>query len=186
MVQADVEENFKSSFAIYDISRFLAVVSLFTDPELAIGNKFVTISEGKKKLNYTFADPKTVIAAPEKEIKLPSVEVEFDLSADVMRDLNRVVSVLRLPEIIVSGNGKAVSIGTSNSKDPTSDTFSNEVGETNKHFTCIFAAENMKLMGSDYKVSLCSAGISKFETVVEEGGLGITYFIAVEANSTFE
>lgn len=180
MARAEIEEEFETEFAIYDISRFLSALSLFKEPEVTIGKGQATISEGKKKMNYTFADPKTVISPPDKKINMPSEDVQFKLSNDVMSDVSKVVAVLRLPEIVVQSNGNKITIGTSDSKNTTSDTFAVEVGETNKDFKFFFKAENIKIMPSDYDVTISSKGISKFETK------DLTYFIAVEQNSKFE
>ena len=139
-----------------------------------------TISEGKKKMNYTFADPKTIISPPDKKINMPSEDVQFKLPNEVMSDVSKVVAVLRLPEIVVQSNGNKITIGTSDSKNSTSDNFAVEVGETNKDFKFFFKAENIKIMPSDYDVTISSKGISKFETK------DLTYFIAVEQNSKFE
>lgn len=52
--KATVEENFPSQFAIYELSKFLGVVSLFNEPELDFGEKQMTIISGSQSLNYTY------------------------------------------------------------------------------------------------------------------------------------
>ena len=180
MARAEVEEEFETEFAIYDISRFLSALSLFKEPELTIESNYATITEGRKKMNYTFADPKTVISTDKKNLKLPNEHVQFKLENDTMNDLMKVVSVLRLPEIVVQSVGNKIVIGTSDSKNSTSDTFATEVGETDKNFKFIFKAENIKILPGDYDVAISTGGISSFSTE------NLTYFIAVEQNSKFE
>ena len=180
MAKAVIEEEFETEFAIYDISRFLSALSLFKEPELTIDAGFATIVEDKKKMNYVFADPKTIISPPDKQIVMPSKDVEFRLTNDVMSDVNKIVSVLRLPEILVQSSGNKITIGTSDSKNSTSDNFAVEVGETDKKFRFIFKSENIKIMPGDYDVIISAKGISQFNTT------DLTYFIAVESNSNFE
>ena len=131
-------------------------------------------------MNYVFADPKTIISPPDKQIVMPSKDVEFRLTNDVMSDVNKIVSVLRLPEILVQSSGNKITIGTSDSKNSTSDNFAVEVGETDKKFRFIFKSENIKIMPGDYDVIISAKGISQFNTT------DLTYFIAVESNSNFE
>ena len=57
MAKATIEQTIPSSFAIYELSKFLATLSLFNDPDLKIEENRVVISEGKRKINYTFCDP---------------------------------------------------------------------------------------------------------------------------------
>ena len=180
MAKAVIEEEFETEFAIYDISRFLSALSLFKEPELTIDAGFATIVEDKKKMNYVFADPKTIISPPDKQIVMPSKDVEFRLTNDVMSDVNKIVSVLRLPEILVQSSGNKITIGTSDSKNSTSDNFAVEVGETDKKFRFIFKSENIKIMPGDYDVIISAKGISQFNTT------DLTYFSAVESNSNFE
>lgn len=174
MAKANVSEQFDSEFAIYDISRFLSALSLFKDPELAIEEKCAVISEGSKKMKYVFAELEVVTAAPDKTINLPSEDAVFSLSNQVMNDVNKVVSVLRLPHIVVTGANGKITIGAADVANPTTDTFATEVGETDKNFTLVFKAENIKIMPADYEVAICARGISRFKTD------DITYYIAVE------
>jgi hypothetical protein len=174
MARANVEEDFESEFAIYDISRFLAALSLFKEPELSIDSKHAVISEGGKKMNYVFSSPATVISAPDKNITLPSEDAVFKLTNDTMNDVNKVVSVLRLPHVVVTGDKGKITIGAADVANPTTDSFATEVGETNKKFSLVFKAENIKIMPADYDVAICARGISRFKAE------DLTYFIAVE------
>jgi len=174
MARASVEEEFQNEFAIYDISRFLAALSLFKDPELEIDNTHAVISEGLKKMKYVFSDPKAIMSAPDKNISLPSEDAVFKLTNDTMTDVNKVVSVLRLPHVVVTGERGKISIGAADVSNPTTDNFASEVGETNKSFSLVFKAENIKIMPMDYDVTICARGISRFKAK------DVTYFIAVE------
>lgn len=180
LAKATLQQEFPSSFAIYDLNRFLAVLSLFDDADLEIGDKSLVIKSGRKKVNYVFADPNTIVAPKDdKEINFPSADVSFELTNEVLTDITKALGVLRQPEIAIVGNGNTISIQTINSKDPTSDVYSVEVGETNKDFNFIFKAENLRLLPDTYSVDIASAGISRFQSK------DVEYFIAIEANSKF-
>jgi hypothetical protein len=126
-------------------------------------------------MKYVFAELDVVEAAPDKNISLPSEDAVFKLTNDTMNDVSKVVSVLRLPHIVVSGENGKIKIGAADVANPTTDNFATVVGETDKNFSLVFKAENIKIMPADYDVVISAQGVSRFKTD------DITYFIAVEA-----
>jgi hypothetical protein len=179
LASATVDVEFQTSFAIYDLSKFLSVMSLFENPDIEIGSKSLSIVAGPKRLNYTFADPSTIVTPPEKSIVLPSADVSFKLTSETLSSVMRAAGVLGLPEVAVVGDGQEVSVRAVNSTNPSGDVFSVTVGDTSAEFSAIYRTEHLKLLPGDYDVTICSRGISQFE------GSGVTYFIALEASSKF-
>lgn len=179
MSKASIAQEIPSSFAIYELSKFLATLSLFNDPELEIGENKVVISEGKRKINYTFADPSTIVVPPSKEIKFPVPEVEFTLRLDELSELQKALSVLSLPEIAIVGDGTNIYVNAVDSKNPSENVYSVQVGETSDTFNMIIKAEYLRLLPCDYDVAISSKGLSHFK------GKNIDYWIAVESTSTY-
>jgi len=54
---ATVDTSFPQDVGIYNLSTFLGVLSLFSDPEIDFGESAMTISQGKNKVNYLYAAP---------------------------------------------------------------------------------------------------------------------------------
>jgi len=179
MAKAKVDTQFDKRFAIYNLDRFISTMSLFNDPELKFGDKSVIISDNNKKSQYTYADESTVTKAPDKEIGLPTVDVTFTITNDNLKDVEKAAGVLALPEIVVVGDGKTVSLQAADTKNPSGDIYSVTIGETDKTFKAIFKSENIKIIPGDYEVSISSRGISHFS------GKEVDYWIAVESSSTF-
>jgi gp45 sliding clamp, C terminal len=179
MASAEVDETFNKDFAIFDLPRFLGVISLFDNPELIMNNADVTIVSDKRKLVYTYADPSTFITPPAKDITFPLADISFDLKNEDLQKVQRAANVLQLPEIAVSGNGSIISLKAYDSKNPTADSYSSDVGETDSTFNAIFKNENLKIIPNDYRVDISSRGISRFSSPK------VTYFIATESTSTF-
>lgn len=179
MAKSNVATSFPKKFAIYNLDRFISTLSLFTDPDLEFNDRSVTISDGKKKLNYTYADESTIIKAPDRELTLPSVEVSFDLLQENLKDVEKALGVLGLPEIVVAGDGVNVYLQAADTKNPSGDVYSVRIGSTDKTFKAIFKSENIKILPGDYKVEISSRGISQFKNDKAE------YFIAVESTSSF-
>lgn len=182
---AQISESFPLQGAIYDLNRFLGVLSLFEEPELSFSDHRVTISEGSKAINYTFAEPSMIIAPPEKKIDFPAPEVTVEVSWAEMQSVLRAASVMSLPEISLEGKENKVFLTAMDSKNPTADIYSSQVGETDKEFNFVFKVENLKLLNLNYSVQISKKGIAKFSSV-NTFGPKIEYFIATEANSTFK
>jgi hypothetical protein len=179
MAKSEVTTHFEKRFAIYNLDRFLSTLSLFNDPELDFRERFVEISDVNSKIRYTYADESTITKAPDKEINLPSIDVTFTLSNENLKSVEKGAGILQLPEIIVVGDGSTISLQAADSKNPTSDVFSIEIGSTDKVFKVIFKSENIKIIPGEYTVSISARGISHF------AGKEAEYWIAVEQSSTF-
>ena len=178
--KATVEENFPLQFAIYELSKFLGVVSLFNEPELDFGEKQMTIISGSQSLNYTYADPSMIVTPPEKDINFPEPDIEFNITQEELQKVVRATGVLQLPDIAVIGDGSTLKMSSTNSKNPTTDVFNIKVGETAKTFNMIFKAENIiKLLSANYNVKISSRGLALFTADT------IRYYVATEANSSF-
>jgi hypothetical protein len=177
--RANVEETFPKQFAIYELSKFLGVLSLFKDAEIELGSKQMTIKAGKQSLNYTYADPSMIIVPPEKDITLPAPDIEFDITQEELQKVVRATSVLQLPDISVVGNGSVIQLCAINSKNPTTDTFTIDVGTTNSNFNMVFKADNIiKLLMANYNVKISSKGLALFTSD------NISYYVAIEKNNS--
>ena len=143
-------------------------MSLFKEPSIVIHDGYMTIMEGSKKVNYMFADL-SLLQNKEKldpyEVNkndlFPTVDVEFNLKEDDFADIKKAISILRLPEIAVIGDGSTIALEVLDSKNPTGDIYALELGETTQKFNFIFREENIKIMQGDYKVNI-HWGIKKF------------------------
>ena len=179
MAKATVETTFDKKFAIYNLDRFISTVSLFNDPELKFGDRSVEIYDGIKKSQYTYADESTITQAPDRQITLPSVDVSFRLAYENLKDVEKAAGVLGLPEIVVFGDGTNVFLQAADTKNPSGDVYSINIGETDKTFRAIFKFENINILPQDYDVTISAKGISNFSAENTE------YWIAVEQSSTF-
>ena len=179
MAKAEVDESFDKDFAIYDLPRFLGVMSLFEKPEVTLNDKEAVILDNSRKLVYTYADASTFATPPSKDVTFPDAEVNFTLKNEDLQKVQRAGNVLQLPEIAVVGDGTTIALKAYDSKNPTADSYVAIIGITNRVFNAIFKNENLKLIPADYDASVSSKGISKFTSAK------ITYWIATEATSTF-
>lgn len=181
VARASTPTTFEKRFTIYDLDRFLGVVSLFNDPEFTFHDKNVTISDASRKVDYTYADESTVkTKAPTHDIVFPSVDASFNVTTDNLKDLTKALGVLGLPHVGIVGDGGNIYLQATDSKNPLVDKFSIRVGEAKQDFKAFILKENLNLFQSDYDVKITSRGMVNFR------GKLIEYWIAIEADSAFE
>ena len=183
LAEATVTEEIPIDFGIYDLNQFLNGLSLHQSPELDFVNEgHVVIKEGRMRSKYFFADPNVIITPPDKAIDLPSEDVSFELSTDQLDKLLKAAAIYQLPDLAVVGANGVVKILVRDKKNDTSNDFSVTVGETTKQFSFNFKVENIKILPGTYDVSVSSKLLSRFTSKNQD----LTYFIALEPDSTFE
>ena len=182
MARATIDTEIEKSFAIYDLPQFLSAISLFGDPELEVTDSAMIIRSGKEKLNYTFSEPSLILSPPEKEIQLPTTEVQFELKHEDLVRVQKALGIIGAPEIAVTGDEGKIYVEALNTRNSSDSTYRVAVGTTDKTFRFIFLAENIKLDQGDYALSISSKGLSHFTGITND----IEYWVAIEATSTFE
>ena len=183
LAEATISEELPKDFGIYDLNQFLNGLGLHQNPELDFANdNHVVIKEGRSRSKYFFADPQVIVTPPEKEMNLPSEDVTFDLSTEQLDKLLKAAAIYQLPDLAVVGANGVVKIVVRDKKNDTSNDFSITVGETDKNFSFNFKVENIKILPGNYEVVVSSKLLSRFTSKNQD----LTYFIALEPDSTFE
>jgi len=183
LAEATIDEELPKDFGIYDLNQFLNGLSLHQSAELDFAkDEHVVIKEGKMRSKYFFADPSVIVSPPEKEITLPSEDVSFVITSQQLEKLKKAASIYQLPDISAIGEGGVVKLVARDKKNDTSNDFSIVVGETDKQFVFNFKEENLKIIPGSYDVVISSKLLSRFTAQNYE----LTYYIALEPDSTFE
>jgi hypothetical protein len=178
---ATVSEEFPKDFAIYNLPEFLGATSLLEDPDFEFNDASLSIADDSSSLSYFYASEGMVIA-PDKIITMPEAEISFDISTQLLNDLNKAASVLGVNDLILESDGTKVTLTVKDKKNTTSNTFSRIVGEGNGDtYTMYFKIENLKVLEGSYAVSVSSKGISHFNNK----DIDLEYFIALEPDSKF-
>jgi hypothetical protein len=182
LAEAKIEEEIPKDFGIYDLNQFLNGLSLHQDAELDFQNDgYVVIKEGKSRSKYFFADPNVIVTPPEKSIVLPSEDVCFLLDTKELDKLKKAASVYQLEDLSVIGENGSVKLVIRDKKNDTSNEFSLVVGDTDEVFAFNFKVENLKILPGNYEVVISSKLLSRFKNT----GFDVTYYIALEPDSTF-
>lgn len=177
MASATVSENFEKIARVYDLSRFLATLSLFDDPDVEFTDDKFIISSGRSKVSYTYAAEAMVVSAPDKDIKFPTPEAVVNIKWKELDSVIKAAGVLKLSEIAFTSDGSTISLAAVDSKNPTADAYDIVVAEgvDTPEFRMIIKVENLRLMPNDYEVQLSTKGLAHFKSSKVE------YYIALEA-----
>lgn len=186
MAHATISDEMTSEFCIYDLTKFLSVLSLHKDNvDLDFDSKDIIITGqgGRSRIKYRACDPTMIVAAPDKSLNLPSVDISFSLTAEEFRWIMDAANVLSSPQIAIVSDGSDVYIKTLDVKDDSAHTESYKLNiNTSDTFNFILKTENMsKLFNGAYDVSISSQGISHFKCTTTP----VEYWIALETGSTF-
>ena len=113
------KDTFPEDFCIYDLNQFLSVHSLNKDTELAFDPSNVIFKSGRSKLKYRKTAKSMIVAAPEKDLSLPSVDASFTLKEDELAQTLKTAAVLQSPHVSFESDGTKISVTVFNVKDDT-------------------------------------------------------------------
>jgi hypothetical protein len=181
MAEAHIAESIPVEFGIYDLNEFLGAMSLFESPDLEFTDKYVTIKEGKNGIRYYAANQSVLTTVPAVK-QFPDADIEFDLPSQMLAQIQRVSSILRVTDFSIVGDGQAININVGDKNNPTGNTFTSEIGATDKTFRVNFKVENLKMMSGDYRVAIGAKKISRFQSVNQQ----LVYYVAIELDSSFD
>jgi hypothetical protein len=184
-VEATVSETFPKEFALYDLNKLLAKVSLYKGAELSFDDDKINIAtDNKKKSDYIkYCSPKVIVVPPEKNISLGEADCSFSLSQEDLDWMKKSAGISGSPNFVFESDGETVHFIATDVKDDSSDQSKIEIGAGNgSKFKVVMKVENFKLMDGSYDVSIAKKGLACFKHKT----VAITYYIAIEAaSSTF-
>ena len=175
------EEVFPVDFAIYDLSQFLSGISLFSDPQLEFDNEsFVNIRGGRQSARYYFSDPEiTLKSAPEKNVKFPGADLQFNLSGEDLIALQKASAVYGLPDLTFqSEEGEnTIKLILRDKENDTSNTYEQSIsGCCTGTYSLDVKIDNIRLLPGDYTVKVSKHLISEWTNT----NVDLTYYIALE------
>ncbi len=175
------EEVFPNDFAIYDLSQFLSGISLFSDPQLEFDNEsFVNIRGGRQSARYYFSDPEiTLKSAPEKNVKFPGADLQFNLTGEDLIALQKASAVYSLPDLTFQSEegSNEIKLILRDKENDTSNTYDLTVaGCTTGTYSLDVKIENIRLLPGDYNVKVSKHLISEWTNQ----NVDLTYYIALE------
>jgi len=188
-VEATIGENIPKEFAIYDLNKLLAKVSLYKDAHLEVGDEHLTIAtENKKKFDYIkYCSPQVIITPPEKSITFSEPGCAFSLSQEDLDWMRKSAGISGSPNFVFESDGTTINFIATDVKDNSADQSKIEIGTVadGKTFRVVMKVENFKLLDGSYDVAIAKKGQSGLAQFTHKT-IPIKYYIAIEAaNSKF-
>ena len=177
MAAATIAETVDVQAGVYDLSRLLATLSLFDNPEMEFGDDKFTIKGGRSEVKYTYTSEQLIVSPPDKDIVVPDPEATVNVTWADIDSVIRATGVLQLPEVAFSSDGSTIRLSAVDSKTSTADKYEVVVAEgvSTEPFNMIIKTDNLKLMPTDYEVTLSSKGMAHFKSDVAQ------YWVAIES-----
>ena len=180
LAESIVDVEFEDKLCIYDLDKFLSLYKCVEHPELTvIGNHSVLIHNDEDTIEYRLSDEQMVLSPPDKELKLPSTEVELELTKYQLNKCVKVAKALSVDYLAVVGDGTNIYLKVLDKKNTGADSYKTVVGETENTFTFFVKLENLKLIDGSYDVFISKKNLAKFVSQRDN----IFYFVALEPDS---
>ena len=183
--EANVQEEFPSDVAIYDLNQFLNCLSLIPGADLELSDDSVTISDGTNSIVYRCAVPSSISTPPDKSINLPSQDVCVVLTEDNLDTVKKAASVLQIPDVSLVGDGERIYLTVRDKSNTGSNSYKIDVGEADAVFQLNLKVENLKLLPGDYDVVISCGSSDKTIGHFTNHARAVEYYIPFENDSTY-
>lgn len=188
LANAKIDDSFTDRFGIYDLKSFLALTALIENPALDTSNSdtHVVISGNGSKFKFFVAEESMITVAPKQELTLPTLDLEFKLDEDSLKQVLRAAAVFVLDTVTVYSEDGGLYFGVSDPKQKNSDSFSVRIADYDgPEIKLIVSISKLTLMGGNYKVGISH---STGQIMIQFTNLDrdVRYWTAPEADSTVE
>lgn len=178
--QAKIDEEIPSESAIYDLGKFLGLLSLRKSNEVDFNHdEYIMISSDSSKTKFRKANPNLIAAPPKgKSIKIKTQDVVFNLPFETVKEVSKAMSILGYQELIFAGaNGKLSMMAGRDD----SDFYSTDICETDQEFLVIIDSDKFKILPRDYEVTISKQGLVYLKSIDE-----IEYWLTISKDSRFD
>ena len=182
MAVAVVEENFDVEFGIWDLNKFLGIVSLFSSPTFTFGEKSVKIKNGGDSVvNYYYSEPR-LLSVPTKDVNMPEVNVSVNLTEKNFNELQKAASVMQLPDLSFKSDSDTIVAMVSDLSDPTSNSYKVVLDNNydGVNFLFNFKMENVKMLPGDYTINFAKNIVGEFINK----NINLKYWFAMESTTS--
>jgi hypothetical protein len=177
MAETTVEEEFPVEFGIWDLNKFLGIVSLFDNPSFDFQEKFVEVEEAGSKVKFFYSEPK-LLTVPTRSVKMPDILTTFIIGQDTFAEMLKASSVLQLPQISFVGDGHYITAKLHDRDDSTSNTYTVDIGVSDEEFEATMDMEHLRLLSGDYEISISKGPVAQFRNMA----IDLKYWIALKSN----
>lgn len=180
IMEAKIKESFPREFSIYELSKFLNVLSLpnMRDAELVFADdEKVKIKSSNSEINYFFTE-QSFITHPDKIITLPSIDLDTVITEETFDNFQKAANALSHKILILKAKDEQISLIATTPDIDTSNDYIEDLGAIAGVIDGEYQirVDNLKMLAGEYRVEVCAAGIAKFTHTTRP----ITYYLGLE------
>lgn len=174
--EAVVQEEFDTQVAIWDLNKFLGVISMFDNPDLEFHDTHVNISNGRSSVTYFYSEA-ALLTVPNRSPQMPEIMFSFDLDEEDLNDILKASSVLQVSDLKIVAKDGMIKIVVNDMANDTSNNFEITVSENYEgdDYDGTFKVSEIKFLPGSYNVSITNTVISRFTHKSQN----LTYYIAI-------
>lgn len=181
---AEVDETFPEKVNIPRVSMLLHTLDLLHEPELEFfpGKNFYKVKGKNGDVDLVTCEDRVVAPYKGKKLNIedkvdPDIDIQF--SADILKTISKIVASIKLDSIVITNVDDQVVIIIKNADiGDSSDKYVFETGvETDKDFTYIIDAANIKNIAGDYNLKIFDGKVAQFKHEEYE----LYYWVSLEA-----
>ena len=175
--EARVAEDFDVAVPIWDLNKFLGVISMFANPDLEFYETYVVISNGRSSVKYFYSEP-TLLTVPTREVKMPKTAIKFDFDEKDLNEVLKAASILQVSDFNLIGESGRFYITVDDASQSTSNSFEIVLDEnySGPDFQGTINVSEIKFIPGSYTVELTDTVISKFT----HKNLDLSYYVAIK------
>lgn len=171
---AEIPDTIPRDFAVYDLNEYLSTLSLFGNAaDLEYKEDHILMKSGASKVKYFYSSPAVVVSPPDKDIQLTDPDLEFELTAADLAQIQKAASALKLKELSIR-KGSLTALNKQGVGNQISIEIAMEGREISERLVNI---ENIKLIDGAYDVRVFANAV-EFKHKVKPG---LVYLVTVEA-----
>jgi len=176
LAEVEISETFEHTFGVYDLKKFLALLSMVKEPDVAIDETTIKVGDGKSSVSMRHTNTKLIVSPPDKKIVAPYF-ITFDLSEGDLKWIFNTSSILGTNHVVFQGSGGNLSIESMDVTGKNVDSGSLFLGATEHNFRAVLLVERLKLLAGSYKVSISNKGVVQFANK----SVNLKYWVSLEA-----
>lgn len=176
--KATVADAFPVEANIYNLNSLLELLSIYDDQEVEFGDKSLKISRGSDSFEFTYADPKVIIAPPAgKTINIDNY-YQFNLTAADIIMITKAAGITGAEQIKIEGKAGKATLTVGDKANSMKHT--RVLGDTDKTFTALLDVPNLRVIPEAYAVTLSA---QKFLHFKSEAATVPEYWLALDPKS---
>lgn len=182
MAEATIDESLPVDFALYDLTNFLAVLSLDDQSTVTIDpNEVQIVSQDQKTtMIYRCCEIGLIKNPFEKNLSLPTIDCTINLTEKDILWALKAGSVLQSPQIAVVSDGANLTLEVLDANNNLASHAVRQLGATTSAaFKALFKIEYWKMIPGDYVLTVSLKGVGNFQHATKK----LQYWMSLESGS---